>query len=189
MNTKKFISIEEAMKNANSTANQRIKLKFVQREVLRNVNTMTEYILSKSFEDQNAPFTWDEVSTFYTYPEYIGKYANFSGGNEEARQAEIDRLQALIDGIESDDITDEQRAIQEDIEKLEELETEPAEVFEWWAVSTWLAEKLEEEGECIINQESIWGRQTTGQAILLDYVISKICAKLEILEGQENSWA
>jgi hypothetical protein len=170
MNTKKFISIEEAMKNANSTANQRIKLKFVQREVLRNVNTMTEYILSKSFEDQNAPFTWDEVSTFYTYPEYIGKYANFSGGNEEARQ-------------------DEQRAIQEDIEKLEELETEPAEVFEWWAVSTWLAEKLEEEGECIINQESIWGRQTTGQAILLDYVISKICAKLEILEGQENSWA
>jgi hypothetical protein len=72
---------------------------------------------------------------------------------------------------------------------LEELETEPAEVFEWWAVSTWLAEKLEEEGECIINQESIWGRQTTGQAILLDYVISKICAKLEILEGQENSWA
>ena len=35
---------------------------------------------------------------------------------------------------------------------------------------------------------TVWGRATTGQAILLDGVISEICSDMEILEGQANEW-
>ena len=33
-----------------------------------------------------------------------------------------------------------------------------------------------------------WGRQGTGQSIILDSVIEQIAYDLEILEGQPNSW-
>ena len=50
------------------------------------------------------------------------------------------------------------------------------EIFEWWVVSDWLAKKLEERGEPILEygQTTWWGRCTTGQAILLDGVITDI---------------
>lgn len=65
------------------------------------------------------------------------------------------------------------------------------EIFEYWAVSEFLWRKLREHGEPVaeINNTYIWGRTCTGQAILLDYVISKICEEMEILEGQKYSWA
>lgn len=75
------------------------------------------------------------------------------------------------------------------IENEETGESEMQEVFQWYIVSDYLAEKLKEKGEPIINDENIWGRGTCGQAILLDYVITEICAEMQILENQENSWA
>ena len=36
---------------------------------------------------------------------------------------------------------------------------------------------------------AVWGRCTTGQAILLDGVITRICADMGILEGQEYAWS
>lgn len=50
------------------------------------------------------------------------------------------------------------------------------EVLEWWLVSDWLIERLEEKGEPILktDYETWWGRTTSGQAIILDYVIEKI---------------
>jgi len=50
------------------------------------------------------------------------------------------------------------------------------EVYEFWAISKWLSEKLEEKGEIIFEMLDfiVWGRQTTGQAILMDNVIEEI---------------
>lgn len=51
------------------------------------------------------------------------------------------------------------------------------EAFEHWIVSDWLAGKLEAAGEMVshdIHGLTIWGRCTTGQAILLDAVICGI---------------
>ena len=51
------------------------------------------------------------------------------------------------------------------------------EAYEHWIVSKWLAEKLEAKGEmvaCDIHGLVVWGRATTGQAILLDRVICDI---------------
>lgn len=51
------------------------------------------------------------------------------------------------------------------------------EVFEWYIVSDYLAEKLAEKKEVIAMDFlglTIWGRQCTGQAISLDNVIEDI---------------
>lgn len=55
------------------------------------------------------------------------------------------------------------------------------EVFEHWAVSNWLAGKLEEQGETVDRDFAgltVWARTTTGQAIYMDGVILQIAANL-----------
>jgi hypothetical protein len=64
-------------------------------------------------------------------------------------------------------------------------------IYEHWIVSDYLAGKLEDKGERVLRDffgMTIWCRSTTGQAILLDGVISEICSDLEILEGQKYEW-
>lgn len=51
------------------------------------------------------------------------------------------------------------------------------EVLEWWLVTSWLADRLREQGEIIIDELSChwWGRTSSGQAIYMDHVIEQIC--------------
>jgi hypothetical protein len=53
-----------------------------------------------------------------------------------------------------------------------------AEVYEWYRVDSWLAKQLAEVGECILdnNYGEWWGRQTTGQALIMDGVLQKVSA-------------
>ena len=53
------------------------------------------------------------------------------------------------------------------------------EVLEWWLVTPWLAERLKEQGEVIIEEYGCywWGRQSSGQAIYMDGVIQEICGE------------
>ena len=41
----------------------------------------------------------------------------------------------------------------------------------------------------IQNGHNVWGRGSTGQAILLDWVVAQIAIEMEILEGQANDWS
>lgn len=68
---------------------------------------------------------------------------------------------------------------------------DPTEALEHWIVSDWLAEKLAEHGEMTgkILGLTIWGRTCSGQAVSMDWVIQSIAAKMQILDGQRNSWA
>lgn len=60
---------------------------------------------------------------------------------------------------------------------------EGAEAFEHWLVSNWLAEKLRDRGESVVDLDNIgltvWARCTTGQAIYADYVLQAIAADLD----------
>lgn len=54
------------------------------------------------------------------------------------------------------------------------------EIYEHWAISEWLAEKLEAKGERIDRNFAglcVWGRTCTGQSISMDGVIVEICAE------------
>ena len=52
-------------------------------------------------------------------------------------------------------------------------------IFEWWVVSDWLARKLQEKGEPILENDfgTWWGRTCSGQAIYMDGVINDIYDK------------
>lgn len=174
----------------NSSQNQKIKGKLVGRDVYALATHIVEYILnvSQQTSEPEPPFTIDDIENMYCFPEYFGNYAKFEGGTEEDRQEEVERLEELQKDYEDNDQV--WGKIQEDIEELENLEDEPQEIFEWWIVSKWLGNRLEQMGEPIINDglHMYWGRTGTGQAILLDSVISQIAYDLEILEGQANEW-
>jgi len=62
--------------------------------------------------------------------------------------------------------------------------------LEFWTVTSWFAEKLEEYGEtCVyVHGLHVWGRCCSGQAIMLDGVIEDIAAGMEILPGQRYAW-
>ena len=59
---------------------------------------------------------------------------------------------------------------------------EPIEIFEYWFVSNFFAEKLEAKGEVVSHDffgHCVWGRTTTGQSISMDHVIREIYAELK----------
>jgi hypothetical protein len=74
--------------------------------------------------------------------------------------------------------------VYESLDKLmdgEGLEPYEWEVFEHWAVSSWLAEKLIEQGEKVDTDFAglnVWARTCTGQAIAMDGVMVRIHAAL-----------
>ena len=60
-------------------------------------------------------------------------------------------------------------------------EESPLEVLEWWLVTPWLARRLQEQGEHIVEALGCrwWGRTTSGQAIYMDEVILQICKEFD----------
>jgi hypothetical protein len=203
--TPEFISIEQSIKAGNDLQNQEIKRQFVAKHVYCNVNSLAEFVLKNS-ESDNAPFTIDEIENLYSFPEWsktlLGESLYFGGGQQSDKDTfleEFERLesesQTLFDNEEISEETHERNIelVNEGKEEFEEAteESEPADIMEWWAVSEFLYRKLKENGYCVVDAGScfIWGRCTSGQAILLDHSITQICADMQILEGQENSWS
>jgi len=59
----------------------------------------------------------------------------------------------------------------------EEYEDAILEIFEWYLVTPWLANRLKEKGEVVLDSGSMdfwWGRTTTGQSVIVDEVIQEI---------------
>jgi len=169
--------------NVDSTDNQKIKRKLVNDNVFANVSALADFALTKSHEDGNAPFSIDDIENYSAnFPCYQGEFADFDRGTEEERDRGIKRLELLE--VKAED----REKLQEEINELKNLEPEPAEIYEWWIVSGWLCDELSKRGECVVKGYNIWGRQCTGQTILLDNVISDIALDMEILSGQKNDW-
>jgi len=121
---------------------------FVKREVLCCQSSLVEELLSKEI------FSYDDIQNIY--PTF----------DEEEIEAGVECPSCTQVVSKTDSVTGQ-------CEDCFEDEKEPQEVFEWWAVSGWLSEKLMEAGEPILENEHgvWWGRTTTGQAIMIDGVI------------------
>jgi len=154
--------------NVNSVKNQKIKEKFVNMHVYACVTNMADYILKQ--DDTDAPFTSEDIQNYYTY------FCANCGERISLDECEIDEDYAYVCPYCKESFYDPDYGVQE--------------VYEWWIVSGFLGRKLESHGEPIVHDgyNYIWGRTCTGQAILLDNVISVICEELEILDGQKNEW-
>jgi hypothetical protein len=57
---------------------------------------------------------------------------------------------------------------------------EPREIYEWWRVSKWLAEKLHEIDQPTLENDYgyWWGRTCTGQAILMDRTLQDVARNI-----------
>ena len=77
--------------------------------------------------------------------------------------------------------------------KYADLENEngkECEALEHWIVTRWFADKLADKGEITgeLFDFHIWGRQCSGQAILLDNVVAEIAAEMQVLQDQKYDW-
>ena len=197
--------------DSNSITNQSIKSKFVERDVSACVSSMVGYIIRKQYNDgdRDAPFELDDIENYYAsvcpecdsdcgFTEMDAYKCDCCGAMRETDEGVASCLGCseafgeLEPGEEPADY-EEVRAHKCDwcghiVEDKFDLHTKPQEVYEWWIVSNWMMEKLRARGEVVIPHLNIWGRTCTGQAILLDGVVSRICKEMGILDGQEHSW-
>ena len=67
--------------------------------------------------------------------------------------------------------------MQANLISFEYLDSFVDDILECWLVDSWLAERLKQQGEVVIEEYGCywWGRSTSGQAICLDSVIQSIC--------------
>ena len=160
--------------NIDSDINQRIKQKLVNREILACVSDMVDHL----FDYEGGKMaSWDEWDNMYipVCPE-CGEHVPY---NDNAELSE-----------------DEEKLFGDNAWKcphcghVQEVEpdAEPQEIYEYWLVTPWFGEKLRNIGEPVFERWGgwIWGRCCTGQAIMLDYSISEIAYRMEILDGMAN---
>lgn len=189
--------------DVDSVVNQRIKREFVNREVLCCDTSVVEYILrQENFTYDDVPFTYGDIENLYLdnqeeideLEEKIQELEDSKPDEPDSWDYEIDQeFYDACDAYEEEvkEIDNEIEALNNEIQELEYQQERPQEVFEWWRVTNYLYEKLRNKGEVVLEGPNgyYWGRCCTGQAILLDGVISQICADNEILEGQEYDWS
>lgn len=167
----------------NSATNQKIKGELVNRDVLMRANITIKTLLESSdtgllddigdldvLRPEFKNWFW-ESDAYYNNSDEFKKFDEYTEEEREELTTELENSGRFDDEYYSD--TDAEGA------------------YEYWFVTEWLADKLKENGETIIDglDQMVWCRRTTGQAILLDYVISKIAEGMEILEGQANDWS
>lgn len=159
------------MKNYNgdfdSVTNQKIKERFINREVFMSGNTIISELMECSSDFNMLVMEACTISD----EDLIEVYHDCYEGNTVLTGSAKDKREQII-------------------AYMQDFGLNMREILEYWFVSPWLAEKLKDKGEVIIEgyDAPIWGRTTSGQHMLLDSVISHICADLEILEGQANEW-
>lgn len=140
-----------------------------------NVNAEIDYILKKSYEDSEAPLSYEDIPEqldedgFIDWvckekPEEVKEWLRDHGFNENEALKSLDK----------DDLISIAQDLDEDGEYLKQ-----GEVYEWHVISDPLLYRLEKQGEIILNG-IFWGRQTTGQSIQLDACV--IDAFIAILE-------
>jgi hypothetical protein len=181
------------MEDYNSIRNQEIKGKFISIHIYACVTNIVEFILKVGPEHHGAPFSIDELNDLSYYEDSKGN--TYSEDEKDHTLTHLkDELEAiqeqLEDAPEDKELLSMRDSFEDAIDELESADLQYLDIYEWWIVSPFLARKLEEESQPILTDgfNHYWGRCTTGQAILLDAVISRICSSMEIMDGQKNAW-
>lgn len=193
-----------------SSKNQKILERLVQNGVYCCMTPEMEYMLSKVYDyDDDNPFDESDLEKFLVIhcPE-CGCTSGFeelevSQLEDESFESDDDTFCCPSCGREYTTLEEARDCCSNDIVyrctdcgkvlddfEYNNLESEPEEIFEWWAVANWFGDKLEEQGCVVIKSwgKSYWGRTTTGQSISLDGCIANIAKDMKILDGMEYCW-
>ena len=152
----KIVEENKEQDNTKNNINYEERTKrIIRQEILVNQSYLVEDLLERGIIEH------EEIQNYWPDP------YNFTV--EEIKQACIDYGVPLMEGEDIHDTCDE----------LVDF-MEPADVFEWWVVTDWLAMKLDKIGEPILCSDygTWWGRTCTGQSIELDGTIQRIVRDL-----------
>lgn len=139
------------------------------------MNGVVEYILKKSIEDGEAPFSYDDIDLFYFDIEEAKDYLKQLNpiDHPDLDLEEYNKLKQYL--FECDLTIDEME--KEDFEMLDFIDLSDyerqAEIYQWFMMDERLLTQLEDRGEIVLDG-SFWGRQSFGQAIEMDGVIIQI---------------
>lgn len=136
-----------------------------------NMTSEVNFILQASYENDNAPFCFDDIENYTATAEYYNgeKWLTLT---EEERDDLIDELEDNRTD-ENDEETDQK------IDALNELDFQYPEIMQWFYVDDRLLRRLNKIGECVLENK-YWGRCTFGQSIVLDYCIQQACYDLAV---------
>lgn len=191
-----------------SSVNQRIRSRLVEREVMHNLCQTVQFAMKHAENDDDVDY--DDIMSLCGGDDWeepgrdrisdmdrndlltaLGEYGADLPGVDEDNEDE--------DADEGGDLSDDQlramliECIDGDWQEFcetERLDPHDLDVYEHWAVTSWFKRRLAERGEITgeLLDFDVWGRTCTGQAIALDHVIASIAAEMEILEGQSSFW-
>ena len=172
---------------SNSSIDQNVKGKLVSREVIGCVSELVSFLME-------TPEIVEELWEVCSVPDYTDSIDNHIDGMKTIECYEYlrDNTNEEIKGNSKKQLI---RYINQSEEEkqyfIDEYQIDPEyiESLQYFQVTDWLGEKLQEKGEAVLmdfHGLTIWGRSCSVQAILLDRVIDEIASDMEILEGQQN---
>lgn len=163
---------------------------FIATQAVINHTHIVEYVLTKAWEDGEAPFHFDDItnSAPYGYCDILMEELT-----EEERDTKLefyeylrDKVVDLMDSCIVDNGSSEEPSLAQNrldkrytryVDTCDELENMSfdnyPEIYQWFLCSDYLIYELEERGQCTLDKQ-YWGRQCCGQSIVLDCVIQEI---------------
>lgn len=151
------------------------------------MNEEVEYILNRSYEDSDAPFSYDDIPLFYyeesdlinaiiedikNYLEEDEQQDLFKEVNEEhnLKIKTLGDYEVYLNSLYLEDL----KIILEDERSLNLCDYEQQrEIYQWFIMDDRILNQIEERGGVVLN-DKFWGRESYGQAIELDGLIIDI---------------
>lgn len=151
---------------------------YINREILKCDTSLIEELLNMDDASNiGLNFNYDMIEYPFNYPDIVDLPED-----EQAILKKYSLDPSDIYHFLNQEVSSEEEIIpHKDASLLESImedydEPETKEIFEWWSVTAWLGEKLNDMGEAVLKNDYgyWWGRTCTGQAIILDGTIQKI---------------
>jgi len=160
---------------------------FIATQAVINHTHIVEYVLTKAWEDGEAPFHFDDITNSAPYGYCEGLMEELT---EEERDTKLEFYEYLRDkatdfaeshvndGIGDSEffnrMKEKEHKLTDICEELRDMDFDTyPDIFQWFLCSDYLIYELEERGQCTLDDQ-YWGRQCCGQSIVLDCVIQEI---------------
>ncbi|MFK7979279.1 MAG: hypothetical protein AB8G86_04820 [Saprospiraceae bacterium] len=156
--------------------------KYIQRDILSNCTSLVNHLITSNILEikPNNEFTNAHIHNLYESARMvIESYYDPENLLNNYELSSLTDIENLHDELwEVDNPTAKQSSLMDCLKELIKQIEEPdlQEIFEWYEITKWLAEKLIEKGEPILENDYgfYWGRTCTGQSIILDGTVQQV---------------
>ena len=147
---------------------------WIDKNILYNMYQEVEYILKTSYENDEAPFSWDDVTNTLSYNIDEAKTNLEDEIIEDIDRTEEEKKQLNKDLQSLDDINDIENFATDNKLSFDMYSYEQQDdIYQWFLVSSWLCRWFNDNKIPVIDDYNYWGRQTCGQSVSLDWDVQQ----------------